>query len=356
MGRGCVFQRLPTAAVMAGGAHVLKDMVLFTFGLDPFGLIHVAYLDLVVVLPLAGAGLLVAGARAGWRRGGSPRRQRRVPLVVPLVGGLACLLAPIGAYASFVEPYHLQLEMVAVPSLPEHAGDVPIRVGVLADIQTTRVTQYEHDAVDRLMALRPDIILLPGDLMQERPGSEAEVIGGFRELMGKLQAPGGVFFVLGDIDSPEELEAILTGTQVKLLVNDIVRTTVRGRSVTIGGTELNPRSEGTLRTIRRLSRSQDHGDVRILVAHRPDAALQVAPEDRVDLVVAGHTHGGQFVIPGFGPPMTLTGVPRQVGAGGLHRLDSGQQIYVSRGVGMERDQAPPLRFFCPPEVTLLELA
>jgi predicted MPP superfamily phosphohydrolase len=314
---------------------------------------HVAYLGLVVVLPLAGAGLIAAGVLAR-RRSRCPSR-RRVPLLVPLVGAIACLLAPVGAYASFVEPYRLQLETATVSLPAEHAGPAPIRVGVLADIQTARVTRYEHDAVDRLMALQPEVILLPGDLMQAPPGTESEVLGGFRELMGKLAAPGGVYFVLGDVDSPEQLRAIFAGTRVHLLVNDVVRTTIHGRAVTIGGTELSPRSVGAVRTVQRLGRSPEQGDVRILLAHRPDAALNVTPEDRIDLVVAGHTHGGQFVIPGLGPPITLTGVPRLVAAGGLHRLDSGQRIYVSRGVGMERDQAPPLRFFCPPEVTLLEL-
>jgi hypothetical protein len=87
---------------------------------------------------------------------------------------------------------------------------------------------------------------------------------------------------------------------------------------------------------------------------RPDVALGLRPGSRIDLVVAGHTHGGQVVLPGFGPPMTLSHVPRAVAAGGLHDL-GGNAIYVSRGVGCERGQAPRIRFLCPPEVSLLEV-
>lgn len=61
-----------------------------------------------------------------------------------------------------------------------------------------------------------------------------------------------------------------------------------------------------------------------------------------------------MTIPDFGPPVTLSLVPRAVAAGGLHRVH-GRQVYVSRGIGMERSLAPPLRLFCPPEVSLLTL-
>jgi uncharacterized protein len=70
--------------------------------------------------------------------------------------------------------------------------------------------------------------------------------------------------------------------------------------------------------------------------------------------VAGHTHGGQVQLPIVGPPSIASRVPREVGAGGLHELD-GRRIYVSRGVGVERGQAPLLRFGAVPEVSLITL-
>ncbi len=88
--------------------------------------------------------------------------------------------------------------------------------------------------------------------------------------------------------------------------------------------------------------------------HRPDPLWTPGTDSRIDLLVSGHTHGGQVSVPFFGPPITLSSVPRDVAAGGLHVVD-GRRIYVSRGVGLERGTAPRIRFRVPPEVSLLTL-
>ena len=95
-------------------------------------------------------------------------------------------------------------------------------------------------------------------------------------------------------------------------------------------------------------------DVRILISHMPDPILELKPNTRIDLLIAGHTHGGQVQLPFFGPPITLSRIPRRAAAGGLHELN-GRCVYVSRGVGCERGQAPRLRFLCPPEISILDV-
>ena len=91
-----------------------------------------------------------------------------------------------------------------------------------------------------------------------------------------------------------------------------------------------------------LERAPGERDLRLLLAHYPDTLLELARDSRVDLLVAGHTHGGQVQLPGLGPPITLSGVPRHMAAGGLSELD-GRRVYISRGVGCERGWAPRLR-------------
>ena len=94
--------------------------------------------------------------------------------------------------------------------------------------------------------------------------------------------------------------------------------------------------------------------MRLLLVHHPDPVLRDAPDTRIDLIVAGHTHGGQIQVPFIGPIRTASAVPRDIAAGGLHTFD-GRRIYLSRGVGVERGAAPKVRFGAPPEISLLTL-
>ena len=89
----------------------------------------------------------------------------------------------------------------------------------------------------------------------------------------------------------------------------------------------------------------------LVLGHAPNFALgKVA----ADLLVTGHTHGGQVQLPWIGPLMTLSRVPRAWGAG-LTELPGGGTLLVSRGIGMERGPAPPIRFLCRPELVVIDL-
>lgn len=75
---------------------------------------------------------------------------------------------------------------------------------------------------------------------------------------------------------------------------------------------------------KRLESAAGLGDVRLLVAHRPDTVLNLRPRTRIDLTLAGHTHGGQVQLPGVGPLMIASRVPRSVGAAACTRSPGGE--------------------------------
>ncbi len=334
--------RLAAGAALAFGLLAIKGLVLLKLGVERhFGVMHVVWLDLVVVVPLAAAllGLLA------WRAGGALVRTL-------VVAGL--LIAPVGAYASFGEPGRLVVERTTVELPRERGGAGPIRIAVLSDIQFEHVGDHEREAVARLMAERPDVILLTGDYHQGSRAEFAHERPAIRRLFARLRAPGGVFAVQGDVEGPADFRRTFAGTGVRMLFNETARTRVGDRELTIGGVQLAYWRPAARAFTRRFERLPDARDVRILVAHRPDEVLRLRPRSRVDLVVAGHTHGGQVQLPLIGPLSTASGVPRDVAAGGLHEL-RGRAIYVSRGVGVERGQAPRLRFGAPPEISVLEL-
>lgn len=341
---GVLVAVLVTSVVFIG-----KWMLLQRWGLHLFGLIHLVYLDLVVVLPVAGVAVLLAG-----RRGRDSAPWRRVTGSVRVIAWACLVPAPLGIYATYIEPFRLQLETARVTVPPERAGAGTIRIGVLSDIQTGRVTDYERSAVERLMALAPDVIVLPGDFFQGPQEAFERELPALRDLLSRLSAPGGVYFVLGDVDRPERMERLFADTQVRLLNNEVVRVRVGDRRLTIGGVELAYRLDGPQRVIAELESAPGAGDVRILLSHRPDPVLDLPAASRIDLVLAGHTHGGQVQVPFYGPPFFASNVPRQVGAGGYHKL-GGRRVYVSRGIGCERGQAPRIRFGAPPEISLLML-
>jgi len=90
----------------------------------------------------------------------------------------------------------------------------------------------------------------------------------------------------------------------------------------------------------------------VVLSHDPDGILRLDPWIRVDGMLAGHTHGGQMVLPGFGAPITMSRACNRLSASGWV-TNPRAPLYVSRGIG---EQLPlPIRFRCPPEVVVLRL-
>jgi predicted MPP superfamily phosphohydrolase len=342
------FWRLVLAVVLTSIVFGFKAAGFWVLGIRAFGIIHLIYVDLVVLIPAIGAILLLVAVLG--RTGRKPTQ-----LVIALsVASLA--LVAVGVYATWIEPYNLQLETAKLEVPAVRKGSKPVTIGILTDLQTDAVTEHEVNAVNLLMARKPDVILLPGDVFQGSDEDFEATKSSLKRLLSMLEAPGGVYLVLGDTDGPGDLlKSILPDTSIRLLVNEVARVTVNGRKLTIGGLELSFKSAASQALLERLETEDGDDDIRIVLAHRPDVVLGLKPASRIDVVVAGHTHGGQIVIPGYGPPVTLSKIPRDVAAGGLHRIEA-NAIYVSRGVGYERAEAPRVRFFCPPDVSILELA
>ena len=323
------------AAVGIGGSLVFSAGALGITGLDGFTVIHVVYVVLTIGVPLAGAIVLVLARE----------RSRAITALC-----LAALLAvPVGIYATHIEPFWLRTDSVelSVAGVGER-----IRVGVLADLQTTEIGSYENEAVDRLIEAAPDLVLVPGDLYQFDEDVFDERAPQFSEVIQRLvDAASAVFLVSGNTDTVAGLRAIAEGTGARVLDNEVETLVVNGTVVSVGGTTLFSDERAAQRVADQLA--DDEAGVRILLAHKPDA-IELLEGRSVDLLVSGHTHGGQVSLPFFGPPLTLSDVPRHVAAGGLHELD-GTAVYVSTGVGRERDNAPQLRFGVRPSIGIIDL-
>ena len=329
---------LGVTGVGVGGTMVFTAVALLLTGPDHFMVVHVVYLVCVVGLPLAGAIVLAFG--------------RPSPLIITTLCLVSFTAIPVGIYATHIEPFWLRVDaaMLAAEGIGED-----IRIGVIADLQTTSIGNYENEAIDRLISFAPDIVVFPGDLHQIEAGHFNERAPQFTKLVQRLvDAVPVVFLVNGHSDTVAELHQITHGTGAKVLDNEVATLELKGNVIHIAGVSLLGRDyePAAKLAVERLT-ADDPAGVRILLAHEPDA-IKLLKGDTVDLLVSGHTHGGQVAIPFFGPPITASSVPRHIAAGGLHELH-GTPTYVSTGVGRERGNAPQVRFGVRPSIGIIDL-
>jgi predicted MPP superfamily phosphohydrolase len=204
---------------------------------------------------------------------------------------------------------------------------------------------YIRSVVNLTNSLRPDIVALGGDYCHD---GGRYIAPGIEELAG-LRARLGRFAVLGNHDHWDGLDASIAA------LDEARFTTLRneGTWVEKGGARLRIGGVGDLWTdyqdVATALGDATDGDGVVLLSHNPDVA-ETLTDTRVDLMLSGHTHGGQIVVPGYGAPI----VPSAYGQKYLRGLVEAPtcRAFISRGVGTV---SPPVRFLCRPEVALLTL-
>jgi hypothetical protein len=280
------------------------------------------------------------------------RRAGRGARALGLAALAACLL---GTYvrAYHVEPGLLRVRHHEVTAQRGRPGP-SLRILHLTDLQTPVIGPREEHALRSGLDSRPDLIVLTGDYVQDALGrpTEQAAAADLRALVRRIgfDAPLGVFATDGDVGPP--CRDVFAGTWVRCLVDEGAAVGLPGgERLVITGLSRGAGRERDPAWLARLFARGPAGDYRVVISHAPDF-VDALPEP-VDLALAGHTHGGQVVLPLFGPPKTASRLPRRY-AGGLndHR---GTPLHVSRGVGMERGFDIPVRFLCPPEICVLDV-
>jgi predicted MPP superfamily phosphohydrolase len=249
------------------------------------------------------------------------------------------------ARAAFAEPYQLAVERhaVALDRLPRQLDG--LRVVHLSDIHHSPFTGREQveRAVEVANSLQPDIIALTGDYISH----EREYIQPCAEMLGRLRARRGVYAVLGNhdnwVDAPL-ITDLFRAEGIQVLVNEGMRFEDRGAAFWLAGVDDTMVGLEDLPLALAGSREDE---LKLLLAHNP-VILRRAARAGVDLVLSGHTHGGQVT---WRSERSASGRVRRRILRGLGRRGN-TQIYVTRGLGTV---VLPLRYGCLPEVSLLQL-
>jgi predicted MPP superfamily phosphohydrolase len=284
-------------------------------------------------------------------------------VIAALLWLLAGLLLAFAIYSYFIEPYRLRLtrRTVHIPHLPAELDG--LRLAHLADLhvkseQKRFPQEMAERAVQMVLGLDADLVCLTGDLGQ---GSR------HIRLVARLLQPLSVkptFVVMGNHDHDKMMEnefggpppartgmaewrREVTATGFAVLYNECVALTIHGRHVSIMGVGDPSCGWDDLDRALPVDAPPD-GDLRLLLVHSPDL-LDDPRTDWADLVLCGHTHGGQVRLPGLGSPWAPVWRDRRRAAG-LFAI--GQTLcHVTRGVGA----GIRARFLCWPEVCELTL-
>jgi predicted MPP superfamily phosphohydrolase len=283
--------------------------------------------------------------------------------------------AGVTAYAGLYERTHWMLRRFDVPVLAP--GSAPLKVLHLSDLHMTAGQRSKQDWVASLVDLEPDLVINTGDNLA---GHDA-VPGTLRALGPLMDLPGAFVMASNDYYAPKPKNPLkYFKTDHKRVHGDpLPWRDLRDGMLARGWLDLTNARSGLLVGGRRLAMAglddphlrrdrydlitgpvDREADLRLGLVHSPEPrVLDRFAADDYDLVLSGHTHGGQLRVPFYGALVTNCGIDRDR-ARWLHRWaqprpgrPAGTWLHVSAGLGTS--PYAPVRFACPPEATLLTL-
>jgi uncharacterized protein len=266
-----------------------------------------------------------------------PDRRR----VLRTLAGVGIGVATGGVAHGFLYERHRVLPTtttVAVSALPEALEG--LRIALLTDLHLSAMVPPEDITAAVTLALdaHPDLILLGGDYVTF---ADRRFIEPCAELLRPLAAPWGVFAVMGNHDDEPDMTRALVKNGIAVLTDEHTTLRVRGERLELVGLRYwTKRTDDLTRLLRNAP------GWTILLAHDPRRFDQAVALN-IPLLLSGHTHGGQIVLPGVG---AIAARKFPVTEGLLARENT--TLFVSRGVGTIY---VPCRIGCPPEVAVLTL-
>ena len=275
----------------------------------------------------------------------SRSRRRRGLTRRRLLGLAAGGLAAVGAtHAFWYEPRALEITRRRIPLRGRNRP--PVRLVQISDLHLSEFNDYFTAVAARVSTLAPDLVVLTGDYLEEERN-----IRGVLEFLKQLRARHGIFAVQGNWEywsrlEGENLRRHFAGAGVRLLINEAHEVEIGSHPLTILGLDYPSSTDHLLQ----LQQQHDPERTNLLLSHVPAFAHEQLGAG-IDLILSGHTHGGQVRLPAI-PPFYLPRYSGRFVAGLYHVSQHRIPLYVSRGIGTS---LLPVRFLCRPEMTLFEI-
>lgn len=224
--------------------------------------------------------------------------------------------------------------------------NAPFSVAHITDVHIGKVLgrEFMQEVVNGANELDADIVVITGDLVDMSPKYAKEKLEPLRELRSRY----GVYYVLGNheyFDNVADVVKLIKSFGIKVLDNENV--VIDGRVNLAGINDIRGERFGIFKPdVKKALSSRDARLPTLLLSHQPKVIDKITDEDKVDLIISGHTHGGQIF------PFGLLVLVDQPYLYGLYQHSSVTQVFVSSGVGY---WGPPLRILAPSEIVKLEL-
>lgn len=234
--------------------------------------------------------------------------------------------------------FHTNTLEISHHSFSFSSGINVIKIAHISDLHSDTIGELENSLFDALEKEKPDIIVITGDLAT--PNGNIE---GYKKLLSHLRAPKGVYFIPGNWEYWEPIEALNDILRDNKIINLSNKTHAVDNDLLLIGFDDSEEGNPDLSLLEKLSNNVTN----IALFHSP--AFFDSLTGKVQLALAGHSHGGQIRLPLVGAIATPEGTGKYIQ--GLYKK-AHSQLYVSRGIGTS---VLPIRLFCPPELAIFEI-